>query len=533
MYVLESNAPLSTSMVWRLQRTFYADQGIAAWTQSHVPQAVTTSPNIANAYARIALGFLRDMHATLDPTRPVFFVELGAGSGRFGFRFLKAFTRLLEASPEVHQPFVYVMTDASPTVLEFWRDNPRLAPFVEAGLLDFAHFDLLEPAPLQLLVSGRTLEPAPSNNPVIVIANYIFDSIPQDAVAITDGQLFANLVTISASSPELDLTAPDSKVRIAINFSTDAQPVSVADEPDPTLQHVLQDYAQRLNNTTILIPRAGIRCMNFFRELGGQRALFLVADFGDVHEDELQDHGPPGFGAGGGLWLAVNFHLLGEYTRLQGGLIRHPRGRHLSLNISMLAFGVEPGPVSYAELAYDDTIDRHGPDELSLVNRGLAEQLPNLKLDVMLGLLRSTGWDPDYLSRCVPALLEELPSAPQRLHPEIVYGIQQAWDLYYPIGESTDVPFGIGALLYGLERYEPALEFFNRSLRDFGEDPRTTLNLAMTTYRLERREETLQWLDRTLQLDPDNELAKNMRPDVAAELATEPPSPSGRGFIQG
>jgi tetratricopeptide (TPR) repeat protein len=244
-----------------------------------------------------------------------------------------------------------------------------------------------------------------------------------------------------------------------------------------------------------------------------------VADFGDVHEDELQDHGPPGFGAGGGLWLAVNFHLLGEYTRLQGGLIRHPRGRHLSLNISMLAFGVEPGPVSYAELAYDDTIDRHGPDELSLVNRGLAEQLPNLKLDVMLGLLRSTGWDPDYLSRCVPALLEELPSAPQRLHPEIVYGIQQAWDLYYPIGESTDVPFGIGALLYGLERYEPALEFFNRSLRDFGEDPRTTLNLAMTTYRLERREETLQWLDRTLQLDPDNELAKNMRPDVAAELA--------------
>jgi hypothetical protein len=524
MYPLESNAPLSRSMVWRLQRTFYADQGIAAWSQSHVPQSVTTSPNIANAYARIALGFLRDTQATLNPTQSVYFVELGAGSGRFCYRFLKAFTSLLQERREVHQPFVYVMTDASPTVLGFWRDNPRLRPFVEAGLLDFAHFDLLEPGPLQLLVSGVRLQHAASNNPVVVVANYIFDSIPQDAVTIADGQLFANLVTISASTPELDLTAPDSRVRIAINFAADTRPVPLADESDPVLRHILQGYCHRLNHTTILVPRAGIQCLNFFRELGGQRALFLVGDFGDAHEDELQDHGPPGFGAGGSLWLSVNFHLLGEYARRHGGRARHPRGRHLSLNISLLVFGVQPGVVSHAELGYADTVDLHGPDELAVVHRALSEQLPHLKLDVILALLRSTGWDPDYLSRCVPALLDELPTAPQRLRLELVQGIQQAWDLYYPIGESTDVPFGIGALLYSLERYSEALEFFARSLHDFGEDPRTTLNLAMTTYRLDRREETLHWLDRTLQLDPNNELAQTMRPDVAAELAGETPA---------
>ena len=185
----------------------------------------------------------------------------------------------------------------------------------------------------------------------------------------------------------------------------------------------------------------------------------------------------------------------------------------------MLVFGVDASVLSHAELAYADTVDLHGPDELAVVHRALSEQLPNLKLDVILALLRSTGWDPDYVSRCVPALLDELPNAPQRLGLEMVQGIQQAWDQYYPIGESTDVPFGIGVLLYSLERYEPALEFFERSLHDVGEDPRTTLNLAMTTYRLERREETLHWLDRTLQLDPDNELAQKMRPDVAAELA--------------
>src|SRR6266849_2189064 len=149
MYVLESATPLAGSMVWQLQRTFYADQGIAAW--SHVPQSITTSPIIARAYARIVLGFVRDRRSSLDPDQPVYVVELGAGSGRFAYRFLKAFTALREEASSVHQRFVYVMTDASASVLEYWRDNPRLRPFVEAGVLDFAHFDLLQPAPLVLL----------------------------------------------------------------------------------------------------------------------------------------------------------------------------------------------------------------------------------------------------------------------------------------------------------------------------------------------------------------------------------------------
>src|SRR5438132_12604456 len=92
MHVLEPHVPLAESMVWRLQRTFYGDQGIAAWSRSHVPQAVTTSPTIARAYARVALGFWRDMAAELDPAQPLYIVELGAGSGRFAFRFLKALT---------------------------------------------------------------------------------------------------------------------------------------------------------------------------------------------------------------------------------------------------------------------------------------------------------------------------------------------------------------------------------------------------------------------------------------------------------
>src|SRR6266849_7946971 len=172
-----------------------------------------------------------------EPT-PMYVVELGAGSGRFAYRFLKALTALLEEASSVHQRFVYVMTDASASVLEYWRDNPRLRSFVEAGVLDFAHFDLLELAPLELLNTGVTLRAGAVANPVVVVANYIFDSIPQDAFTIKDGQLFANLVSISASTPALDLTAPDSKVRLAVVFSKDQNPTDADEEPDPVLREI-------------------------------------------------------------------------------------------------------------------------------------------------------------------------------------------------------------------------------------------------------------------------------------------------------
>src|SRR6185312_11804064 len=118
-----------------------------------------------------------------------------------------------------------------------------------------------------------------------------------------------------------------------------------------------------------------------------------------------------------------------------------------------------------------------------------------LKLEELIALLRATGWDTDYVSRSVPVLLEKLSDAEDRLRRELLRGVLQAWDNYYPIGETDDVPFGVGVLLYSLEQYPQALEFFERSLRDFGEDPRTTLNLALTLYRMQRLEDALHWLD--------------------------------------
>jgi Tfp pilus assembly protein PilF len=81
----------------------------------------------------------------------------------------------------------------------------------------------------------------------------------------------------------------------------------------------------------------------------------------------------------------------------------------------------------------------------------------------------------------------------------------------------VDLPAGLGVLLYTLGDYAQALEYFLRSLELVGMDPRTTFNVALCLNRLDRRSEAVEWLERTLELDPSSDKARAMLADVRAE----------------
>src|SRR5436309_15573815 len=93
--VLETDVPLSQSLIWRLQREFYVQRGLKAWTEDRVPEYITNNPFIAEIYARIILSFLsdymklrRNQPQPLSGEHPLRILELGAGHGKFCFLFL-------------------------------------------------------------------------------------------------------------------------------------------------------------------------------------------------------------------------------------------------------------------------------------------------------------------------------------------------------------------------------------------------------------------------------------------------------------
>src|SRR5689334_19486866 len=97
-FLVEKQQVFSNSLIWDLQQYYFAAKGVEAWRQDEVPHYVTSNPTVANSYAEVVFAFLRDQNRLTPGDEPLYLCELGAGSGRFAFHFLKRLARLCEQS---------------------------------------------------------------------------------------------------------------------------------------------------------------------------------------------------------------------------------------------------------------------------------------------------------------------------------------------------------------------------------------------------------------------------------------------------
>jgi tetratricopeptide (TPR) repeat protein len=503
-------------MLWQTQRSLYDAQGIQAWSRGNVPQSITTSPYIARAYARVVLGYLRDVSAELDRSQPVYILELGAGSGRFGFRFVKVLSRLLEGSSLKDLPFTYVMSDISPKLIEFWQTHASLRPLIDSGRLDFAYFDANQLRDITLQNSGATLRDGNLANPLVIVGNYFFDSIPHDSFSIQEHQLFENLVSVVSDTPDLSLGEEQNLTDLRVTF--EAAPAAAEYYPENGLNRVLEDYRQRLDDVIFLFPVAGMACVRHFQGVSGNRALFLIGDIGSARESDMREYTSGGISGDNNFWLAVNFHALGEYVKALGGRVLHPPNRHANLNISALVLGEATSDFRETALAYDEAIARLGPDDFFVLSTVISTRFESMKRGELLAFLRASGWDSDFFLQCLPFLMDSLNETSWAGRDDVQQAVDETWEMYFPIGDNSDaadLASGFGVLLYTIGEYTQALDYFQRSLVLAGVDHRTIFNIALCLNRLGRLSEAAEWIERTLELNPDNQQAQEMRVALA------------------
>ena len=524
--VLEAKQRLSQSLLWTLQRNFFAWQGIQAWSQRIVPQYITSNPFIARAYAKIVFSFLHDCQneaivsgnpdsTSSNSSDPFYIIELGAGSGRFAYYFLKQFLATIQRSVLKNISFKYIMTDFANRTLDYWQDHSYLQPFVNQNYLDFAHFDAEQCQEIVLRKSGEILSPETIKKPIVMLANYLFDSIPQDVFYIKDGQLHECLITLLSRQNETNLSDPELLERIIVDFS--CEPITNNYYDDSDLDVLLYDYSKRLVETVIPFPITALQCFRYFRQLSKDRLLVLSGDRGFTREEALDRLQKPEIRVHGSFSMMVNYHALGKYVLNQGGQTLHPQCGHANLNVSAFIFGSPNGCVE-THRAYTEAIEQFGPDDFFTLKEGVEKIYDSYTLPQLLAYLKLSGWDTIIFLECFPHLLSQIGTITELERQQLYQTIQQVWNTYYPIGEQHDLAFSLGVLLFSLKYYAEALEFFQLSIHICGPDVSTLVNISHCHYNLRQLEAALLYINQALELDQTLEMAKSIRNKIKAEI---------------
>lgn len=355
--------PLRSSSLWTMQRSFYEQHASRAWTDGIVPHFVSSNSFIARAYAKAAIGLLRDLYTSYDIKKadpPILTIlEVGAGHGKLGYLIVESLLRFRAFLPprlDGALPFRYVLTDAVSENIEAMRIHPSLRDFFSSGAIDAGVWNAEEGLddPMRVpniqLVSGSILSSTSLNGaPLLVVANYAINSLRTDAFRVPRGscggleQANVTLSSIPGSLPIYEGKEGDALSRIGItwSYSTLLSGVNDAHEEnsqsislpqiyldDPLLKSMLIAYSQgaglRSSGGTFLFPLGGIAALRSLLKLSSGRLVVLIGDKGHSYLGEMVDAGQtpqrdPHIALHGSFSFMVNFHALRQWVHAHGG----------------------------------------------------------------------------------------------------------------------------------------------------------------------------------------------------------------------
>jgi len=483
--ILEKNIPFSKSMLWDLQKTAYMQFGMQAWTNKGVPFYLTSNPLTARQYVNVVIGYIQDClksdaKTTIDLSAPLMIFDLGAGSGRYAYLFLKQILEALEQLGLQELRICYVITDIVKSNLDFCAAHPQMQSFIRNGQLDFAIYDNEKKEDLKLLHSRQTLN-APLKNPAIIIANYFFDTIPQELFKPIEGRLFQGNITLKIpgifgqESAGID---PAWINKLTASFSYSPQHSNENDRSTPYLQ-VLNDYCEKFEGCPFLYPIGAFQAIDYFAKLSGQRLLLLAGDQGVCTEDQIREWGEPHIALHGSFSIAVSYHAIRSYFKYAGGDALLTSQSDPLFVVMTAVLGGKAADFPQMRFAFKNHLDAFEPSDYWKIASAFEQENFTPSLEHLLALLKLGNWDPVNFNAFFSAIRRQLPKATLRVQRQLADAIEAVWKNFYPVApEEGAFVINLGVLLFEMRRYTDALAYFQRAQTLSGDSPLLQKNIA-------------------------------------------------------
>lgn len=506
--IIETQKPLSQSQLWVGQRAFYDQKGVDAWS-NEVPFYITSNPYIASIYAKIVINFIQDWlkKKPKSKSQTFYILELGAGSGQFSYFTLKKIIQLKEQFGLSQVNIRYVMSDFTEKNINFWKNHTTLRPFLEKKLLDFAIYDLEKDTRISLIEENVVWEPNSLKNPLIVFANYIFDSVKNDIFSIKNGQLKESLVTLK-STKKIDMrNGYVNWEKISVEFNERSIPDNYYS--NETIDPILHYYKKVLKETQLLFPISAIRCLENLSKISKGKLLLISSDKGFNSLKELDELDYPELDFHGSFSLMVNYHAIGEYCKRNQGdiFLQTPRDGLLS---AICAYGFRFDEFSGMEKLLEDNIEGFSPTDYFLCYEHLSNTANKASLEILLSFLCLSQWDTFLFYQIHTEIIKRLKKVDAQTLYYLKNNLPSVINNFYFLPGCDDIFFALGLIFYELDEYKTAIHYYLESEKQFQPCFQSAYNLGLCYYYDMQYSLAANFFEKALKFNPRAKQAKGL-----------------------
>ncbi len=484
-YQIESNVPFAESVIWNYNNEFYRNKGIDAWSEGLVPHNITSNSWVAQAYAKLIFGFLNDLGKRSE-NQVVYILELGAGHGRLCYHVLQHLKNLISKSNRQTPSFCYLLTDFVEDNLTYFSNHAQFQSYFESGELDLAYFDATKNTELHLLKSTKTIKTNDVDLPIFVIANYFFDSLPNELFHIHNNDISECSVSIRSSIDPLGVPIHELLKHVDISYKRTKSESPYSE--DAVHNKILAEYLDINEDTYIFFPKIALDCLSKIKQLSTEGLVLLTMDKGYHRMADLINNKEPDLVAHGSFSLYVNFHALKQFCVHLNGKVLFPPFTNFSVELGCLIFTDKVDSYLELEGAYEEYVEKFSPDDYNIIKLMCYSNASNLKMKELIAIYRLSKYDSSVFINLLPTLKESLKVISLKERERLAHVIDLVWSMYFNINEQIDLSYELGIVLYDLAYYSDAANYFQYSISQNGMKSDVIYNQALCYYQLRQDE---------------------------------------------
>lgn len=504
--LIEGSTRLLDSKLWELQRRYFTTMGIKAW-EDDVPFYVSNNAFIGHQYAELIYECIKDLKNNNKLGKTVTILELGCGTGKFGYYFIKSILSMLNHGLS-DVSIRYVMSDVSDKNVDFCHNNPSLKPFIDDGKIDFAIFNAETDKDFKLQIENKNYSEC-QQGPLIIIANYIFDCLRHDYLKWDDEKYLGLKVALKSRFKDFD----QKEVRYLkdLRIYSDFEPIDIEDAyTDQNLIQILnKNKSDLMDKKAIMpIPLATFEFFHNIKALTNDNAILLLGDKGvSLLEtfSQLNDRYQMTFE--GCYTFLLNYYLLAQYIKQMGGdsLLTE---KNNEFQVCLYSFGHPFNEMPNTHHIFNEQLDALGPQEyVSLVDQAYQNSY-RYSAKAIISFLRLSHWDPDMFAVVFDKLLDTIKSFSEYDLVNIELDIKKIENNIYHLDIGHNVNNLLGMLYQELEQEDKAIYFYERALTIFENQEAPFHNLGLVYEVKKDKAKAIEYYEKAFKVNKHNKFAK-------------------------